>query len=236
LKTIAGLQIPERYIDRTEVLACYSGLQAGWEGVLLGRIAGVSKSDTRGLPASLRLSDGIGNELCAKVSTSNPESIIEGAPFAYAGRVVASPEGLVFECFNLARRYVGKVEPRYPISSKANDYFCRLPPDEWEAAKWLAIHYMHFELGLVLPRLLSVSPAEVDFELSTALQDLHYPHSPEAGRKARSRIARILKAINHEKAQLQQLLLSEKTSIAGRKIPAVFSLQPARSAYGTTGG
>ena len=87
----------------------------------------------------------------------------------------------------------------------------------------MAIHYMHFELGLVLPRLLSVSPAEVDVELSTALQDLHYPENPEAGRKARSRIAKVLKAINHEKSQLRQLL-RENTSIAGRKIPAVFRL------------
>lgn len=206
MNTITGLQMPERYIDRTEVLACYSGLQAGWEGVLIGRIAGMSKADTSGLPASLRLSDGVGNELNAKVFSSNPESIIEGAAFAYAGRVVAIQDELVFECFELARRYVGKVEPQYRISSNASDYFSRLPLDEWEAEKWSAINYVHFELGPVLPRLLSVSPAQVDAELSTALQDLHYPESPEAGRKARSRIARILKAINHEKAQLQQLL------------------------------
>ncbi|APC19378.1 hypothetical protein BLL42_26925 (plasmid) [Pseudomonas frederiksbergensis] len=158
----------------------------------------------------MSLSDSVGNELNAIVCTNSPESVLEGTSFAYAGRVTAEGDGLVFECFNLARRYVGKVEPQYRNTTNASHYFSRLTLEEWEAAKWLAIHHMHFELGPVLPGLLSVPPAQVDVVLSRVLQDLHYPENPEAGRKARSRVARILKAISQEKAQFKQLFAKGK--------------------------
>ena len=211
---ITALCVPDCYFDRSAVHACFSSLQAGWSGVLIGRIKRVVKAPIETRVAIVKLTDGVGNEMTASVHTRPQERTIEGLSVAYAGRVDQEHGELVFSCAPLGRRYVGTVEPRYPYSAHVDRYFSQLSEQQWNTEKDLAIHHIHFWLGDDLPELLKIPAGRVDELVGTTLRELHYPNSIADGRDAKQVINTILKEIRRKKTQLNQLISIDASKLS----------------------